>query len=218
MNWNDCEVIWKRQPLPRGEAADVAELRQRFGEKHRKMAAATLVRDLAEAGAAVLVAAAIGFLWWKTGKAGWPFALALLLVLGVGGVFVRERIRARRTRLRPDVPLLAKVEADIAELQHQRHLLLTMRTWYLGPLFAAWLMILAGMYMRARAWEPLRDPWFNLAFVLFYLLLSVFAWVMNRREVRRQIDPRITELEKLRRDLTAPVRPSEILTGAARTD
>jgi MFS family permease len=203
MNWNDCEVIWKRQPLPLGEKADVGELRRRFDEKHRKMAAAIFARDVAEAGAALLVAAVIGFLWWKTGTHGWPFGLALLLVLGVGGVFVRERVRARRSPLGPDAPLLTKVAADIAELRHQRELLLRMRTWYLGPVFAAGMVVSLVITIQSSPWSVVRSPWFQLVFTGGYLLLSWFAWIVNRREIRQRIDPRITELEKLHADLRA---------------
>jgi hypothetical protein len=202
MNWNDCEAIWKRQPLPLGKSADVAEVRRNFDEKRRKMATLLLARDLMESGAALVVAAAIAFLWWQTGRNGWPFGLAIILVLGVGGVFVRERLRARRNRLGSDATLLAKVEADIAELQHQRQMFLRMRTWYLGPVFAASLVVSLMLISRAKMWDAARSPWFQLTFIVGYLLLGWFTWIINRREVTRRLDPRIEELELLRRDLT----------------
>ncbi len=46
-----------------------------------------------------------------------------------------------------------------------------------------------------------RSPWFQLTFTGGYLLLSWFAWILNRREVKRRVEPRIAELEKLRADL-----------------
>ena len=201
MNWNDYEAIWKRQEQPVGANADVMALKATFETKRRKLAAALFARDLLEAGTGVVVCFAFAFIWWQAGRAGWPMGLAILLVLGVSGVFIRERFRARRLRLGADATLLAKVEADIDELRHQRNLFLKMRRWYLGPIFAAVLMVNATLYLHARAWEPARDPWFNAGFIGFYLLLSWFAWVINRREVRRRLEPRLEELEKLRRDL-----------------
>ena len=203
MNWNDYEEVWKRQRLPVGADADPADLRRTFESRHRKLAATLLVRDLAEAGAGVFVSGAIVFLWWKTGRQGWPLGLALALILGVTGFFIRERVHARRRRLPPGAPLLTKVEADIAELHHQRRLLLKVRTWYLAPIFASMVDVGATLRFHSPPWGALRDPWIELLFLAFYILLCWLVAAANRREVRRRLDPRIAELEKLRADLLA---------------
>jgi hypothetical protein len=137
MNWNDYEGVWKRQELPVGADADLASLRETFETKRRKMAATFFLRDILEASAGVFVSIALAFIWWQQKKAGWPIALAIVLTLGVTGVFIKERIRTRRNRLGPDASLLAKLEADITELGHQRRLLLNVWKWYLAPLAAS---------------------------------------------------------------------------------
>jgi hypothetical protein len=204
MNWNDYEAVWKRQELPVGADADLASLRKTFETKRRKLYGLLLARDFTEAGAAVFVSAALGFAWWhlgQLGKSGWPMAFAIALFLGVAVFFVRERFRTRRTRLRPDAPLRAKVEADLAELRHQRGLLWNLAGWYLAPIFAAELIVVATIGLQASPWSLQRDPLFLGGLIAFLVIINWGVWVINRRAVRKQLDPRLAELEKLRRDL-----------------
>ena len=120
MNWSDLEYVWKRQAPPAGASADVDVLRRNFEASHRKTAAALAVRDYSEAAAGLLSSAVFAYTWWRLGRDGWPFAITIALILGVSAVFCRERIRSHRRRVGPAVSLLAKLDADIAELRHQR--------------------------------------------------------------------------------------------------
>jgi hypothetical protein len=201
MNWNEYEAAWKSQELPAG--ADPAALRATFEAKSRRLHGTLLVRDLTEAGAGLAVIAANALFWWKIRAAGWPMVFAIALILGVSLFFVRERLRARRLRLGAEAPLLAKVEADITELRHQRRLLRTLWAWYLGPCACA-VAIQAGVAIRhAPSWDPLRSSMILLTFSAFFALVFWLAWAINRRALRRRIEPRLLELEKLRRELLA---------------
>jgi hypothetical protein len=201
MNWSDYEAAWKRQKLPVGMGADLPTLRATFEARSRKMHGALLVRDLAESGAGLVVVGAYAFFWWRLKAAGWPLAFAIALILGIGGVFVRERFRARRLRLGADAPLLAKVEADIAELRHQRRLLQTVWAWYLAPCAGAMAIQAAVVIRRLPSWDPLREPPIFLGFIAFFAVIFWFVWHLNRVAVKKQIQPRLDELEKLRADL-----------------
>jgi len=204
MNWNDWEVVWKQQELPRGADADVAKLRETFEVQSRQLAKSRLVRDVAEASAGILVSVVMAGIWWRQGRAGWPIGVAIALTLGVTGVFLRERRRAQRARVGPEAPVLTRLEAEIAELQHQRRLLMGMGKWSLAPLGAA---IVIGCLTIARsrpAWDPARDPRFLGAYFLFCALLFWVVWLMNRRAVRQRVEPRIAAWEKLRSALLAP--------------
>jgi len=210
MNWNDYEAIWKRQELPVGALADLANLKETFEPKRRKLAATLFARDLLEAGAGLLVAGTMAKVWWHMGPQGWPLGGAMALVLAISGFFLRERFRARQLRLAPGATLLAKVESDLRELQHQRHLLLSLCRWYLGPCLAA-MAIFGYTVMRAippSFWSALWSHPAALAWIGLYVALVLPAcfwgiWAANRRVVRQGVEPRIAELEKLRRDLVS---------------
>ena len=202
MNWNDYEAAWKRQEPPVGAGADLATLRQTFETKRRKMAGTLFVRDILEASAGVFVAVSLARKGWLMGKAGWPVALSVALILGVTFFFIWERIRTHRARLGPDAPLLTKLEADIAELRHQRRLLLNVATWYLAPILAS--MAIFAVTLSVQAPTPLsRDPFFLTAYWVSVGLLYWGIWALNRRAVRKKIEPRLEELEKLHRDVLA---------------
>jgi hypothetical protein len=212
MEWSDYEAVWKRQELPTGADADLATLKQTFEAKRRKMRGALFARDMLTATVGLFVSAVMGFAWWQMGKAGWPIALAVVLTLGVVGFFVRECIRAHGNRPRPDASLLVKVEADIAELRHQRRLLVSIMPWCYPPLIVS--TVIFGTTLSRRPghtgmppgfiFDLLRNP-LTLAWIIILTGASAFfislAWRANRDELRKQIDPRITELEKLRRDI-----------------
>ncbi len=204
MNWNEWEAVWKRQEPPRGADADLAALRETFAAKSRKSANALLARDVLEGSVGLLVCAAMVFMWRIQGRTGWPIGIAILLVLGVTACFARERIRTYRTKLGADAPMLAKIEADIAELHHQRRLLLGIWKWYLGPLGAAIVMVCLTITRSRPAWDISRGWPFLGSYFLFCLLLFVAVWALNRRAVRVQIEPRIAELEKLKSELFLP--------------
>jgi hypothetical protein len=203
MNFNDYEALWKRQPLPLGWVADPVQLRATFEDKSRKMNAAFRGRDLAEAGASLLVIAAYAYFWWQVGSGGWPLAFGIMLILGVGGFFIRERLRVRRQLLGFDAPLLAKVDADIAELRHQCRLLRTVWAWYLAPCIGAMAIQFRVIYHRSPAWSPVREPWFLLGCGVFLAAVIVAVWLMNQKALRTRLEPRLAELEKLRRELLA---------------
>jgi hypothetical protein len=201
MNWNDLEIIWRKQELPRGVDADVATLEQTFEAKSRKLAVALMMTDVSEASAGVLGSVAFGFIWWQQKKVGWPIAFAILLILGVTAVFIRERLRTRRNRAEPGTTLLVKLDADIAELRRRRRLVLSMWRWYLAPIAGAIIIVGATISMNRPPWDIARDPYFLAGFALFFAGTLWFAWVINRRAVQKQIEPRLAELEKLRENI-----------------
>jgi len=216
MNWSDYETVWKCQDLPVGAGANGAVLKETFEAKRRKMAATLFLRDIVEALAGAFVSCVFAYSWWHMGREGWPIAFAIALMLGLSGFFVRERFRAHRCRLGPDVPLVPKVEADIAELRRQRHLLLNIWSWYLLPCGGA-IVIFGATVVRlliikpppgvslSALWEhPAALAWIILYFAVVLPFCFWGAWFINRRAVRKQIEPRIEELEKLHRSLVGP--------------
>jgi MFS family permease len=204
MNWNDYEAVWKRQKPPIGSTAELPALFATFESRSRKMHGVVKVRDFAEASAGVVGSCIFALLWWKLGKTAWPMAIAIALLLGVSALFIRERFRARRFRLSPEAPLLAKIENDIALLRHQRRMVKALWIWYLGPCAGSTFTVFAVLYRRQPAGSPMRDPAMVMGFGAFFALTYWFAWAINRRALRKEIEPRIEELEKMYHDLQTP--------------
>ncbi len=215
MNWNEWEAVWRRQAPPVGASADIADLRQSFEPKRRKLACALVARDLSEAAAGVLCSAVFAYTWWKLGREAWPLGLAIALILGVSAFFCSERVRAHRNRVGPDAPMMEKLEAEISELRHQGRLLSNISTWYLAPIFASWAIAVLTLMRHAARHSPpgmlmelMRNP-VTAAYIVGYFAVFVpltfwGVWWLNRRAVSRRIGPRIEELEKLRRGLAPP--------------
>jgi hypothetical protein len=200
MNWNDYEAIWKRQELPAGPMVDLVALRREFEAKRRKLARGLFWRDLREAAAGLFVACVFAFTGWQMGKQGWPIGFAVLLMLGLTGFFVRERVRAHRLRLGADATLLTKLEADLAELHYQRRLLLSVGKWYLAPGIAAAAIVGATTMVCA----PIALSAKLLAGAIMVLILALTCWgvwALNRWAVRKCLEPRLEELEQLHQSL-----------------
>jgi len=80
-------------------------------------------------------------------------------------------------------------------LRHLKRLLLSVRLWYCWPLSIAWALLLGGAI---RAKHGLPHPVFLVGYILLCVVL--FIWgvpALNRRAVRRRLDPRIEELDRL---------------------
>ena len=151
-----------------------------------------------EAAAALVVAGVFAHM----GPVGWPTALAVVLMLGLAGFFVWERFRAHQQKVGADASLVAKLEAEIAELRRQRGLLLNVGTWYLAPCMGAAAIVAATALIHAP--KPLAAKLAAGAIMLILLaLVSWGVWALNRWAVRKCLDPRLEELEKLHQSLLA---------------
>jgi hypothetical protein len=203
MNWDDLKTIWNRQNMPAGPAADLAALERGFETKRRRLARGLFRRDIVEAAAGLFVSGVFAYTGWQMGRMGWPIGLAVVLMLGLTGFFIRERVRAHRLRLGADAPLLAKIEADLAELRHQRRLLLSVGKWYLAPCIAA--AVIFGGTTMVHAPIVLSAKLLAGVIMLFVLALTCWGvWALNRWAVRKQLEPRLEELEKLHQALLSP--------------
>lgn len=201
MNWREMEVIWQRQEAPRGNAADVAELLASFETKRRKLAVTLFVRDVVEAVVGLGVAGFFGWGAWKAGPAYWPMWLAVALLTGLSGFFLRERVRAHRARLGPEASLRDKLAAELTELRHQRVLLARVAVWYLGPAAGALVIVVGTATVNNLARMHSREWLFLAGYGLFCALLFWRIWRANLRVARTRFEPRIAELEKVQREL-----------------
>lgn len=213
MNLNDYEAIWKRQDLPRGADADLLDLKQSFEGKRRKMELTILLRNFMEGVGGILASAGFGLLTWKLGLTDWPVLLGLMLIAGVSCVFLHDWWRFERARLGPETTMLAKLDANIAELRHQRGFISHYGKWYLGSYGTAVLLISYGFLQQLGRKAPpgflvtlLTTPstaaWIAILFIV-PIAATVWWWLDIQKMIRLRIDPRLAELEKLRADLVS---------------
>jgi hypothetical protein len=202
MNWDDLKSTWSGQDLPTWPAEKIAALEKAFGEKQRKLSRTLFWRDVREAVLGIFVAAIIARTGWKMGAQGWPVAFAVLLLLGLSGFFVRERIRARRLQPAVDAALLVRLDAEIAEWRRQHHLLSHVAGWYLAPILGAGAVFGATVLVHAPV--PLVARLAAGAVMIVILAACGVATVwLNRRAVRRIVEPRLRELEAWRQNLVS---------------
>jgi hypothetical protein len=197
MNWDELKSVWSCQQTTERKALNLEALVREFESRRRKQAASLFIRDWTETAAGLFVASVFGWIAWLIGAGAWPIWGAVLILIGVSAFFVRERLRARRLRLGAEASMLAKIEADLAELHRQRRLLLSVATWYLAPIAVAMVIFVLTISINAPPHTVLREPAFLAGMALFQAVILWLVWLLNRRAVRKQIEPRIVELEQL---------------------
>lgn len=200
MNWNDLSKAWRSQPAPAMDAGVLVALEKEFAHRQAKLARQLFWRDIREATAGVLVAAVFARVGWTMGAHGWPISVAVLLMLGLSGYFVRERVRTRRAAPGPEAALLERVETEIAEVRRQRDLLGSVLRWYLAPCLAAAAILVTTVLVYAPVPAGIK---FAVA-AAAAAICGLVGWavvVLNHRAVARELAPRLQELEELRKQL-----------------
>jgi hypothetical protein len=205
MNWNELGSFWRGQQLP---ALPPAELvRQTFEADRQHRERLRFRRDVLEAVTGLILFGFLAYTAWRMKKSAGMLELAMLFILVPIAVYVRERIRSSRKRLAADAPLLARVDSEIAELRHQRRLWLNVGVWYLAPLAIAMTLGWCAVTLNAPPGFPgalFRDPSARIYVVLYVLVLVAalgWAWVRIRRDAVRNTEPRLAQLEQLRREI-----------------
>jgi hypothetical protein len=210
MNWNEWEMIWRRQQEPIGAGADLALLKRTFEEQRRKLRRSVLLRNVSEGVTGLALFTLLAFIGARAGVSGWRMWTGLALMLGVSLVFVFDFVRARRSRVPGDATILAKIDADIAELRHQRRLLARIGLWYFLPLAASFVLIVSAWVTRIGREIPpgtLHDP-FNTPKKITWLILTLAltggatVWIcrVQVKSIRTRVNARLEELKKLRED------------------
>lgn len=202
MNWSDLESAWKWQECPDGEETDPQAVRRMYEVRRARIARLFIWRDCKGAVIGGACAIYLAAKLWQRVKPFWPVGVAVALLLGVAVFFVVERLRALRARLGPDAPLLAKINAEIDELRHQRRLLHNVVFWFLAPMMTAVAIILATIFSyRPELIHDWSQKLFWLGFIVVCVIVCRITWAINRSCAKRTIEPRIAELERLREHL-----------------
>lgn len=210
MNWNEWELIWRRQKTPVGAGADLALLKQTFEEQRGKIRRRILLRNVSEGATGLTLSFLLAFIGAHAGVGGWRMWTGLALLLGVSLVFVFDFVRARRSRLPGDAPILSKIDAEIAELRHQRHLLARIGLWYFLPMAASFVLIVSAWATRIGRGIPpgmlhnaLKTPTIIIWLVSTLAITgaaTALVWRGQIKAIRTRVNSRLEELKRLRED------------------
>lgn len=99
----------------------------------------------------------------------------------------------RRKRAAPEMAdnLIGCLHGSIASVRHQIGLLRSVHRWYLGPIALSILLVFVDL----RQWE--RGPVRTAAFFGMGIALFAGIWMLNRHAVRKDLEPRLRELERV---------------------
>jgi hypothetical protein len=208
MDFDRVRDAWTHQPDGTATRTD-DELVGLVVTRERAFRRRVAVRDVLELGTALCMAAA--FIRVATlAPVRWPWLAAAAVTIGVGGVFVRERLR-HRPSAPSAVELGASLQQALEEADHQIRLLASVAWWYLLPLGVVVALILAGTLLGARVemgpvvWARARVV-FVLPFAAVLLLVGGTFWLVwwaNVRAVRRHLQPHREAIAGLIRQLAA---------------
>ena len=213
MNWNEWEMIWRRQQTPVGAGADLALLKQTFEEKRRRLRRSILLRNVSEGVTGLALFTLLAFIGARAGVGGWLMWTGLALLLGVSLVFAFDLVRAHRSRSPGAATILAKIDAEIAELRHQRSLLARIGLWYFLPMAGSFVLIASAWAARIgrdvppamlldalKALKPTIITWLILTLAITGAA-TVWVWRVQVKSIRTRVNLRLEELKKLREDL-----------------
>ena len=184
MDWNRIQAQWKRQSDPTAPDAstDLAEPGRLWLTIRR--------RDWIESLVGVLLAPFFAFISAMLLLAGQPIPAIFGLWLTLVCVYIPLRLRRARKMIPEPDPGRAVIEflrAERLALVGQRDLLNSVWRWYWGPVAVGAI----GFYVSIMGWH-----WSSPAYVLVVLLFSAGIEYMNRKAVRRSIEPAIETVDQ----------------------
>lgn len=190
MNDEEMKRLWQNQPLPE-PAADVAALVKAARRKHRKFQRTILWRDFREVVVA-LVLIPIFLPSALKAHAPWTSFLIVLALLFVSGFLVIDRLRRRGMKASPGATMVDALAQALRDVEHQIWLLRNVLWWYIGPLAGA--LIIHDAYRLLSEHSSLSRFLVSLG---FNVLIGCWVWNLNQRAVKRDLEPRRDDLQKL---------------------
>lgn len=188
MTLEEYREAWRRQDAGAGDGPEAERLLARVRERSEAFDQRIRRHDRRETLAACAVALFFG---WELLTAGSWLEGAGALVIVVSAAFVvwwlRRARRAGRAE-RADRPVAQQLRVHLARVEEQIRLQETVLWWYLGPPGVGVALFVLGLDA-----GPLATALVLGAVVVVYAAV----WWMNQRTVRRDLEPRREELQRM---------------------
>ena len=194
MKFDDLQSQWQShdhsQPLNIAMDLLLKEVRN----SHRQFESVLFRRDAVEVTIGICLFLVFGLVGIK--RADWAWLLLAFTCLGVASFFVIDRFIQRARRPDNSGTLEASIQASQFTVRHQIWLLKNIIWWYMLPIVMGWSIVVFRDMWR----HPLEDAGWHL-FMRIYVGLCcaffVFVYWLNQNAVKKQLEPRIKELQQM---------------------
>lgn len=208
MNFDDFQKSWQSQDAAKRVSVNADALLNEVRRQQQCFRQTIFWRDVREVGVAILLVPVFLYSGWKTH---WTLYLSAFSCFVVGAFMLLDRRRQRKETPDSRRSLKDCAVTSLAEVSHQIWLLKNILWWYLLPLGAPFALFFIWI-----AWS---GPGPVLAGILASLfpvgfLVLLYAWIyrLNQSAVKKCLEPRRQELEKLLAELETENRSSIMKT------
>lgn len=197
MTNEELKEIWAQHPASDRSIRLAPEAIWQLAEESARFERTITWRDAREWGATVLIAGALLFFaFWPPAIHWLPIIAAILVCLPMT---YASAVRRKRPAPEPSRSLGEHLRDSIASVQLQIRLLRAVLWWYLAPIALVMLLVSFDDRLFRRLHFDARF------FVMNAVTLAVFygIWRLNQRAVRKDLEPRLRELEGTLAELEA---------------
>jgi hypothetical protein len=194
MNSATLEAAWNTQPHGR-ITIDLDVLVDEVRQNDQQFRTTIFLRDVREIGIALFLVPIFWFMGQWLHKP-WTWYLIIPALLWIAGFLIVDRYRRKNQRPTPGLELRPFVQSSLAEVRHQIWLLRNVFWWYLLPIAAA--LTVSSVYRNRRGQLLEMVVELGIMYTFFWGL-----WWVNQFAVRKDLNPRAVQLEKLLRSVEA---------------
>ncbi len=195
MELDKYQQAWKSDAAQLRVSIDAELLAKEVQQSHDAFRSMILWRDIREVGSS-LVMIPIWFVMGYGMSLPWTWYLTVPVLLWIAGFMLVDRRRHRQGPSDPGEPLLFYAKESLAQVEHQIWLLRNVFWWYLLPPSISLMAFFTHV-----AWESTKSWWGCILVSGFFgvFLFLVYGWVywLNQWAVRKQLEPRRNDLQKL---------------------
>jgi CubicO group peptidase (beta-lactamase class C family) len=208
MNFEDLQKAWQSQDASAKVTINTGVLMKEVRRNQRKFRSVIFWRDLREVGVAALLVPVFIYGGWRTH---WTLYLSAFACFVVGADMVLDRLHQKKRV--PDLHGSLKdcAATSLAEVNHQIWLLKNILWNYILPLSVPGLLFF-GWCAWSMPGPVTAKILYLLCLVGFILLVDIGTYWLNQFAVRKDLEPRRQELEKLLAGLEAENHPSTMKT------
>lgn len=168
-------------------------------EKVSRFNKAVFYRDCSEIAAALLVAFFVTYRLLTTAQVGWLTYFGNGITIGACLFIVFMLLKSKRVTLNGDWTLASRIDIEITSLESQKKLLQSVASWYIAPIMLGVVLSSLGSYYdKTGSYIPDMGLWIYFGSCL---ALSIFIYWLNRRAANKKIEPVLTAVKNLRKQL-----------------